>query len=263
MLISVLNNSPIPILQSQVVYQTGFAVLQQVPTVALASAVGVSTSTVVGIANQNIAIGQIGSIVITGDFSPINTLGFLIDDVVYLSNIFGGISNVPGIVTSIIGRVLSVSGTGSIFIRCKPPNPCPSPTPGGITGIQGATGIQGVTGISGSGSTLGMSVQGDLSLAVPLPFLNVGSEISGGVGLYINFRARREIPGISGTTTIQLELNGVPVIGALLSWTPADGAFSLKSIAIAVPVVGGDRLSFRILSVEGGNPQNIFSEVNT
>lgn len=266
-LVAALNNSGVAILQGQVVYQTGFANPQQVPTIALASASALSTSIVFGIANETLTDGSIGTVVISEDFSPIDTSSFLVNDIVYLSNTLGGISTVPGTVTSIVGRAQTVSLTGCIYIRCKPPT-CPTSSGGG-TGDQGVTGIQGSTGIgsgggggTGASNTLNMSGLGNLSFAGGLPAVNIGPELAGGATTYIDFRARRGSPGSSGTTTIQLELNGSPVGGATLSWASTDPAQTLKSTIIAVPVIAGDRLSFRLLSREGGSPRDIVSEVN-
>jgi hypothetical protein len=107
-----------------------------------------------------------------------------------------------------------------------------------------------------------MNVLGNLAFAGPLPRVNIGPELTGGPTTYIAFRARRGIPGSAGTTSIQLELNGVAVVGAILSWLSTDAAYTLKSIGIGVAVIAGDRLSFRLLSREAGSPRDIYAEVN-
>jgi len=266
--VAALNNSGLPILQGQVVYQTGFSNPQLVPTIALASATTISTSVVFGIADNNILDGSIGSVTIADDFSPIDTSSFLVNDVVYLSDTLGGISTVPGTVESIIGRASIIDVLGCIYIRCKPPTCSTSGSAGadGATGIQGNTGIQGATGVSGTitgaANTLNMNALGNLSLAGTLPAVNLGPELVGGAATFVDFRARRAVPGSSGTTTIQLEVNGAPIGGATLSWLSTDPAFSLQSTVIAVPVVAGDRISFRLTSREGGSPRDIYAEVN-
>jgi hypothetical protein len=58
-----------------------------------------------------------------------------------------------------------------------------------------------------------------------------------------------------------LERNGVAVVGATLSWTPGDGAFALKSVAIIVAVVAGDQLSFLLSSAETG-AEDILAEAD-
>ena len=97
--------------------------------------------------------------------------------------------------------------------------------------------------------------------AVALPLTNCGIEIVQTTKTLTSFQARRGTPGTAGTTTIQLELNGVAVVGATLSWTTADAAFALKTVAITVAVVVGDRLSFRLTSAETG-AEDILAEAN-
>lgn len=94
-----------------------------------------------------------------------------------------------------------------------------------------------------------------------LPLSRCGMEIVQAGKTLTNFRARRGTPGTSGTTTIQLERNGVAVIGATLSWTPGDGAFFLKSVAIVVTVSAGDQLSFLLSSAEAG-AEDILAEAD-
>jgi len=89
------------------------------------------------------------------------------------------------------------------------------------------------------------------ALDVPtLPLTLCGLEVVQTTKTLTTLRARRGTPGSAGTTTIQLELNGVLVGGATLSWTPVDPAFTLKSVGILVAVVAGDRLSFSLTSAE-------------
>lgn len=97
--------------------------------------------------------------------------------------------------------------------------------------------------------------------SVTLPLTNCGIEIVQAVKTLTVFRARRGTPGSSGTTTVQLELNGAAVGGATLSWTSGDGAFALKSVAIVQDVVVGDRLSFRLTSSEVG-AEDILAETD-
>lgn len=100
------------------------------------------------------------------------------------------------------------------------------------------------------------------ALDVPtLPLTLCGLEVVQTTKTLTTFRARRGTPGSAGTTTIQLELNGVLVVGATLSWTPVDPAFSLKTVAILVAVVAGDRLSFSLTSAETDG-QDILAEAD-
>lgn len=263
--IAVLNNSGATILQGQVVRQTGFVQPQQLPSIALASAAAASTAVVLGIASEVIANNTIGQVTIAGSFGPIDTSVFIENAIVFLSDVPGAISTTPGTIESAIGNVEVVSVTGCIFITCVSTASCPS-TGTGADGDQGVTGIQGVTGLGSGGggadAQLHMSILGPLSAAGTLPRVNLGPELSGVAATFVDWRGRRRVPGSAGTTSIQLELNGVPVVGAILSWTSGDLAFSLKSVVIAVVVVVGDRLSFRLTSREAGDPRDIITEVN-
>lgn len=97
--------------------------------------------------------------------------------------------------------------------------------------------------------------------AVQLPLLSCGIEVVNIVKTITDFRGRRGTPGTSGTTTAQLELNGVAIVGAVLSWTPGDAAFALKTVAITVTLAEGDRLSFRLTSAEAGG-EDLFLEAD-
>ena len=87
---------------------------------------------------------------------------------------------------------------------------------------------------------------------VALPLVNCGTEVVNIVKTMTKFRGRRGTPGTSGTTTVQLELNGAPIVGAVLSWVPGDAAFSLQTVGITLTLAEGDRLSFRLTSAEAG-----------
>lgn len=105
-----------------------------------------------------------------------------------------------------------------------------------------------------------MQLGGPLDAAT-LPLPNCGIEIVRESRRLLSMTARRATPGSSGTTTVQLEHNGSAVGGAVLSWTPADGAFALKAVGISILVAAGDRLSFRLTSAEGG-AEDVFVEVD-
>lgn len=92
---------------------------------------------------------------------------------------------------------------------------------------------------------------------------NLGSEISVRSNTLVQMKGRRGVAGAAGTTTLQLEINGVPQTGATLSWTPSDAAFALKDVTFPSPIAvnSGDRISFRITSVETGAPEDIFAVV--
>jgi hypothetical protein len=113
---------------------------------------------------------------------------------------------------------------------------------------------------SGQGTVYQFEIGQELD-TFTLPFLNAASEIVSGAKTLTLFSGRRAVPGSAGTTTIQLELNGSPIGGAILSWTPSDLAFALKTVAISVPIVSGDRLSIRLTSAETGG-EDVFAEAS-
>lgn len=107
---------------------------------------------------------------------------------------------------------------------------------------------------------ISLSIGGAID-ALDLPFGNLGIEVMPEGAAFQSFMAKRGVPGSSGTTTIQLELNGSPVSGATLSWTSADAAFADKSVTgLSVFVDEGDRLSLRVTSAEVG-AEDIYAKV--
>lgn len=95
-----------------------------------------------------------------------------------------------------------------------------------------------------------------------LPLTGVGTELADGAATLTYFQARRGTAGTSGTTTIQLEINGAAVAGATLSWTGGtDASNALKNVAINQVVALGDRITLRLTAVEAGSPQDIFAQV--
>ena len=120
----------------------------------------------------------------------------------------------------------------------------------------------GVSGGAGEGASgLNMALVGGLDSAGILPVVRLGTEIAGKTLTLTTLRGRRDVAGISGTTTIQLEINGVAISGATLSWTSADADLTLKTALIAEPIVPGDAVSFRLTSRESG-AENIYIEVD-
>lgn len=142
--------------------------------------------------------------------------------------------------------------------------------PQGVAGVQGATGVQGFTGPQGatgvqgtagsSFSSFKMNIGGVLSTPT-LPLSRIGTEVVTISKTLTSFNAIRAIAGSSGTTTIQLELNGNVVSGSSLSWTSSDGNYSFKTATINQAILSGDVLSFRLTSAET-NAESIFSETN-
>jgi hypothetical protein len=112
-----LNNSGIPIPKLAVVRYTGFDTATQLPTISLANATSDATAKVMGMSEEAIADGEIGSIIIEGAISGADTSTYTINDTVYLSDTPGEISDVAGTVTSIVGRAHTVGDPGSISIK--------------------------------------------------------------------------------------------------------------------------------------------------
>ena len=71
-----------------------------------------------------------------------------------------------------------------------------------------------------------IDIDGNLKWLGVLPSTLEGPDVVAYSTTLTEFRARRGIPGSSGTTTIQLEVNEIAQIGATLSWDFTDGAFS-------------------------------------
>lgn len=105
-----------------------------------------------------------------------------------------------------------------------------------------------------------MAIGGALD-APPLPLTGAGAEVATTAMTLASLQARRGVPETSGTTTIQLEVNGVPVAGATLSWTVADAAFALKSVALSQVVAKGDRVSLRLTSA-GAGAEDVYAEAS-
>lgn len=123
---------------------------------------------------------------------------------------------------------------------------------GGTPGLPAVDGSQLTNVTAAPKPQLFFTVGQDLG-ALDLPAFNLASDVMSVAGNVDSIRARRATPGSSGTTTIQLELNGSPVSGATVSWTTSDGAFAEKTASFGPQaVVAGDRLSIRVTATEVG-----------
>lgn len=120
------------------------------------------------------------------------------------------------------------------------------------TGPAGPTGPTGPQGNQGVATGVEMAIGGNLPTTA-FPYTELAPRIAG-AGASINTMGfRRATPGNSGTTTIQLQVNGADVPGATLSWTPADGAWALKTVTFADFVVSQyDRITLTLSSAEPG-----------
>jgi len=144
----VINNSGVLITKGFLITQTGYDTTNQLPQVSAAQATTAPLAVALGIALQDIPNGTIGSALIAGSYQGLDTSGFTINSLVYVSDTPGAISTAPGTVTSSIGRVLVSSATvGAIYFSGYFPG---SGGTGG--GSQGATGIQGLQGATGLGA---------------------------------------------------------------------------------------------------------------
>jgi hypothetical protein len=114
--------------------------------------------------------------------------------------------------------------------------------------------------VTGGFFGLNMTLGGPLDVP-SLPLANVGSVLAPIAGTITTFAARRLTAGSSGTTTIQLEVNGAPVGGATLSWTNADANEAVKTVGISQVLAAQDRLSFRLTSAEVG-AEDIIAEAH-
>ena len=112
----VLNSTGSTISKNVLVYQNGFDTVQQLPTVALASASSSSTAVVLGITSDEIADGACGTVVSEGSII-LDTSSYTAEgDAVYLSDTPGATSTTAGTETVVVGRILCVGNPGSLSI---------------------------------------------------------------------------------------------------------------------------------------------------
>jgi len=114
--IKALNNSGVSISKGQVVRQTGFDVTMQLVTINLADATITANAIVLGVAMEELADGEMGSVLTDGSYQT-DTSSFSISDQVFVSDTPGEISTTAGTVSVVCGRVLiaGVEGTISLF----------------------------------------------------------------------------------------------------------------------------------------------------
>jgi hypothetical protein len=106
-----------------------------------------------------------------------------------------------------------------------------------------------------------MAIGGHLGSAV-LPLSRAGIEVAQRAVTLARFQARRGTPETSGTTTVELEVNGSVVAGSTLSWTSADAAYALKSAVISQAVVLGDQVSLRLTGA-GVDAEDVYAEAGS
>jgi hypothetical protein len=105
-----------------------------------------------------------------------------------------------------------------------------------------------------------LSVGGFLS-GETLPLSDLGIETIYDSRTLTELRAIRRVAGSSGTTTVELELDGVAT-GDSLSWSGGvDADDTEKTATISLAVTAGQRLTFRVTSVEAGDPADVIVRV--
>jgi len=152
----VINNTGSTITVGAPVYVTSTSSGQIYPNVALAKADSIATSSVLGLATNNIANGASGYVTSYGILQPCNTGLFNVGDVLYLSPYTAGVlmNTVPPTGSVIIVGVVAYknSPNGSIYVKQQNSYIVAAST---ITGVLAVTqGGTGVTASTGSGNTV-------------------------------------------------------------------------------------------------------------
>lgn len=121
--VRIVNKTGVQINDGQVVYINGAQGNR--PTVALARANAFATSSIIGVATQNIADNAEGNITTFGVIHNYNTSGFAAGDTLYLS------PTTPGLITNVapsspnyvvmVGKALDSTNNGHILILTQPP----------------------------------------------------------------------------------------------------------------------------------------------
>jgi hypothetical protein len=196
----VLNSTGGTLTKGSVVYQVGFDIAEQLPTIALASAAVATTAFFLGILEEDIADGGSGSCLVGGAITA-DTSAMLLNDSVYLSDTPGGFNatSSPGTISLIVGQVSDVGTSGSFRINGQQ-----LPAPGGsgsmgATGLQGETGIKGCTGIMGDTGIEGLTGLLGLTGLAGIPGTPGAPGSQGVTGLF----GGTGIQGIQGITGAQ------------------------------------------------------------
>lgn len=217
------NSSGVTLNKGLLVRVTGFNVANQVPTIALADATVTANSAVFGILEETVLNGELATVLTNGHYQGLDTTGFSLNGIVFLSDTPGGISSVAGTVTSILGRVINVASTaGAIAIRGVIPLGSGSGGGSGATGLVGTTGIQGNTGIQGLGVT---GLQGTTGLSG-----NTGIQGLGVTGLQ-GITGLIGATGLTGTTGIQ-GLTGLVGVTGLQGPTGIQGGTGVQGLGV-------------------------------
>jgi len=233
-----INTSGVTIFKGAVVYTTGFDSASNLPTVALASAASSNTLAAFGLAEEAILNGSFGTVIIDGHFQGLDTTAFNINDIVFLSDTLGQISNTAGTSSSVVGRVINIaSTTGVIAFRGIIPLGQGigggGPGPQGTTGISGITGIQGVTGLTGNAGAVGNTgVQGDRGdtgiglqgIQGVTGMMGLGTTGVQGIQGFEGNTGVQGIQGFEGNTGVQ----GIQGVTGVLGVDGATGVFGIR-----------------------------------
>jgi len=129
----------------------------------------------------------------------------------------------------------------------------------GPPGEQGEAGPPGDDGMDGVSSGYGLGIKGTLS-NLSLPLTGLGIELIAENTTLSKIYAMRGVAGTNGTTSIEIELNGIGT-GIVMTWIPGDGNNRVKTTDITLNVVSGDILTFKITSAEMGS-EDIFIKIS-
>lgn len=116
--LNVYNNSGVAITAGQVVYVSGYNVGQGLPEVSLADADDAAKMPAVGMADTTINNVTAGSVVASGIIEGVSTVGYAVNDPIYVGTTAGAYVNVRPTVDAIqkIGQVLQVAAGGKMLV---------------------------------------------------------------------------------------------------------------------------------------------------
>jgi len=119
--VRVFNDTGSTITNGKICYVSGVNVGSGLQEVTLAQADSVNTSDVIGFATHDIEDQTIGYIVAVGELNEVNTVGFTLGSVIYLSPVSAGdfveTNPLPPDQIVPVGRILNVDASGKIFVR--------------------------------------------------------------------------------------------------------------------------------------------------
>jgi hypothetical protein len=164
----VFNNSGLLIVKGSVLRITSYDTTQQINNVGLADATTIVNSAIFGMAEADIQPNAIGTALVEGTVSGLDTSAFQFNALVFLSDTPGQISPVAGTISVLLGRVLcdAVAPNGVINIVGNVPL-LGGLGGGGATGLIGDTGITGATGLGPDEVTPGVQARRTTQLALP------------------------------------------------------------------------------------------------